>query len=168
MSVTFAKWIDVPGPKIEIWVGESPGREETRLMPESLMEKELYRWSYMTYSNMLIRIGRITKLDKLDCFLQVAKDKDGVNGWLFLTGLDRWFQLSGERHPYEGLARRPSGPVRVTGRNLANRRRELSNSTLDTGDDEIEGMPLGNWGKSKRIEKKKKEKPFVPPIRVIR
>ena len=134
----------------------------------TLMEKELYRWDYMTYSQMRNRLSKITKREKLDCFIQVANSsdfsiiEDREKEQLLIAACDRWGRLFGEPHTLSPETRRVSS---VNQRRAANRRRKLSNST-EVYDD---GMPLGkSWEKPKRMKEKKKEKPFVPPIRVIR
>lgn len=173
MSETFAKWVDVRKPP-GLWIGESPGREETRLMSDSitLMEKELHRWDYMTPSELMTRLNRITRREKLNCFIQVADDSTCVDSSflsLLLAGFHRWERLFGEPHILS--TQRAPWRRRVSS---VNRRRELSNSTEDDSDVFIEAedpeMVIfeATTGRPKRVEKRKEEKPFVPPVRVIR
>ena len=139
----------------------------------TLMEKELHRWSYMTRAELSTRLNRITKREKLDCFIQVADDSACVDG-LFLpllqAGQAQWERLFGEPHTL--ATQRAPWRGRVV--SSVNRRRELSNSTEDDSDVvmEFEENEIVNFetttGRPKRVEKKKKEKPFVPPIRIIR
>ncbi len=116
MSETFVEWID-------LWIGELPGREETRLMP-SLMEHELRRWDYMTFLQMRNRLSKITKQDKLNCFIEVANSPDsciidsGEKEQLLLAGFSKWEGLFGSPHP---LAYRVA--IDVTGRTIYDNRR---------------------------------------------
>ena len=41
----------------------------------TLMEHERHRWSYMTRAQMSTRLDKITTLDKLDCFILVARER---------------------------------------------------------------------------------------------
>lgn len=45
-------------------------------MPESLMQQERHRWSYMTENQLTTRLKRITRTDKLHCFIQLAIDNN--------------------------------------------------------------------------------------------
>ena len=41
----------------------------------TLMEHEAMRWDYMSDTQMQRRLNKITTLDKLDCFILVAREK---------------------------------------------------------------------------------------------
>jgi len=39
------------------------------------MENERHRWSYMTEKQLAKRLDKITKLEKLDCFMTIARER---------------------------------------------------------------------------------------------
>ena len=43
-------------------------------MAQTIMEKEQYRWSYMTENQLVTRLKRITNPEKLRCFMDLADD----------------------------------------------------------------------------------------------
>lgn len=61
-------------------------------MAENLREKEVFRWSYMTDSQLVTRLNRITNMDKLRCFIELARECK--NSYLEHLSLERLDKLS--------------------------------------------------------------------------
>jgi len=59
-----------------------------------LMENERHRWSYMNDTAMTRRLGNITNLDKLDCFILLARENNNRNleqrAIMKRQGIDEW------------------------------------------------------------------------------
>lgn len=50
-------------------------RVARKIQGRTLMEHERHRWSYMDMGKMRQRLNKITTLDKLDCFILVAREE---------------------------------------------------------------------------------------------
>lgn len=51
-------------------------QKNEEVMAESLIQQERHRWSYMTENQLTTRLKRITRADKLHCFIQLAIDNN--------------------------------------------------------------------------------------------
>lgn len=61
------------------------------MRPDQLMGHEEHRWSYMTDEHLARRLKKMTRPEKLDCFIDMALQKN--KQWLRLLAIDRKMDL---------------------------------------------------------------------------
>lgn len=74
-------------------------------MAENLMEKERYRWSYMNENQLAGRLKRITKPEKLRCFIAMSVERD--NGLLNYLAVERLKKIDTYYNPAEPIPGSP-------------------------------------------------------------